>query len=780
MQPEAKWFRATISALLVALLSTVFPSGSRAQQAVVAISQRITEKKVGDQNWTRAGQGAPLDANNRFRTGKRSKADLKFRDGSLLRLGQLSMVELRGAKNVQLLGGQLLFSMLKAGRVLAGGAAAAIKGSVGTIELRADGYAVFTLYSGAMDVITPLATVPVAPGTQVIVAPDGTISAPRRVAILPYAGGTLHPELVEAPVDAPFAGSSAHQLTLYDPARIALDNAVALSHVLQPGQTVQTALNGQDVYPTNQIQPLVPILNFYDPFGAPPAEHNTPAGTFSGTFGNGSYNITQVNGAPVNFPALAFPGFAGQNFTGTFTGNYVLAAPGQNAGQTVTFTQNDGTVSTLVTFADPVTGTSGYSYVTPGGQTLTGTFNPSQGPFVRFAPLRFAPLRVASLSLPLGRNGGASFSPGAGPTLFVQRHFGARGERRAQRETTPGDAAANATANATANTAANAPTNAPTNAPMDIPAGAPVTPEDGTPIDLNLAAAYRHIEQVSTSGGRSRRGDVTVSGAYTDGGVNVLSAFLHGAASHDRLFLDGTLRPLRGQANGSSADLSTISDLSLTLRDWRGEAQVGRQRFLHGPAQITLFGSLVRQGGREVMDAVRLAPDLGPQRKLELAYIYDAFPRNLPYRIGGAQGAWYGRFGVHQRAGNFGLNLLRYNNTPVPSTLGYSLDFAVPLKRNEIELYGEVGRDMFRRRLTTLGLAFPGLYDRSDYDLYLEYSNLGTGSAPTPPRELAARVYRRFNENLSGVLALSHFSHLDTKVTLGLAFGSSDSDFYGR
>ena len=762
MKPVARRSSTFLAFLAVALLS-FYASSARAQQAVVAVAQHITERKVGDANWTRAGKGTGLNANNRFRTGKRSKADLKFGDGSLIRLGQLSLLELRGAKNVRLVGGQLLFSMLKGGRVLAGSAAAAIKGSVGVIEVRDDNTALFTLYSGAMDVETPNEIVAVAPGTQVTVLPDGTISPARRVPILLYASldgrGNLHPELSHAPVDAPFVGSEPHELTMYDPTRIALDAGIDFDHLGQAtGPTLGfSPLNSQNAFP--RIVPQVaPILNFYNPFGTPPVVLNTPAGTFSGTFGNGTYTVTQVNGATVNFPTLAFPGFPpGQNFTGTFNGNYVLAAPGQNAGQTVTFTQNTGAVSTLITFADPTARLAGFSYTSSNGTTQTGAFNPAIGPFARRAPLlanRTYDARAAAPTVVLNGNSGVSFSSGGSPTFFLQRSFGKK-TRVAQLEETP--------------------------KLPDAPAVEPAEEsDDEPPIDLNLAAAYKHIEDTSTNKGRGRQGDFTVSGAYTDGGANVISAYLHGAATQDRLFLEGTLRPLRAEANNNSRDLSTISDLNLTLRDWRGEVQVGRQRFLRGPAQITLFGSLVRQGGREVMDAIRVAPDLGSRQKLEFAYLYDAFPRHLPYDIGGSQGGFYGRYSTHQHAGNFGLNLLRYNNSPVNTTIGYSLDFGVPIKRDEIELYGEIGRDTFRRRMTTVGLSFPGLYDRTDYDVYLEYSDLGNGSAPTPPAELAARVYKRINDNLSGVVAVSRFSGFDTKFTLGLAYGAVENSPFGR
>ncbi len=248
-------------------------------------------------------------------------------------------------------------------------------------------------------------------------------------------------------------------------------------------------------------------------------------------------------------------------------------------------------------------------------------------------------------------------------------------------------------------------------------------------------------------------------------------------ASSGRLFAEVALRPLRLYDDGFSSDFSAVSDANLTYSDdRRGEIQFGRQRFLRGPSQITLFGSLVRQGSREVMDAVRVSPNIGRGRTLELAYLYDAFPRSLPFRIGGAQKGFYGRAGVESKAGNFGVNLLRYTNTPVNSTLGASLDFSVPLARNEVELYGEVGRDMFRRRLTSIGLTFPGLFERSDFDVYLEYARLrGGNNIADPPNEISARVYRRVNQRFNAVTALSRFSDNNTNFTLGISIGARSS-----
>ena len=61
-------------------------------------------------------QGASIGRGSVVRTGRRSKADVKFSDGSLVRLGQLSSIEVRGPRNVQVGSGQALISWLSPGQ----------------------------------------------------------------------------------------------------------------------------------------------------------------------------------------------------------------------------------------------------------------------------------------------------------------------------------------------------------------------------------------------------------------------------------------------------------------------------------------------------------------------------------------------------------------------------------------------------------------------------------------------------------------------------------------
>ncbi|RYG54734.1 hypothetical protein EON80_31525, partial [bacterium] len=107
--------------------------------------QRTVEKQADQApKWAPAKAGTTLVEGEMLRTGKRSKSDIRFSDKSLLRLGQLSSVEIRAGREMRLVKGQLLFSALSPARILAGSAAAAIKGTVPLIRVSPNGDAEFT------------------------------------------------------------------------------------------------------------------------------------------------------------------------------------------------------------------------------------------------------------------------------------------------------------------------------------------------------------------------------------------------------------------------------------------------------------------------------------------------------------------------------------------------------------------------------------------------------------------------------------------------------------
>ncbi|MDF2440493.1 MAG: hypothetical protein JWN98_1477 [Abditibacteriota bacterium] len=575
----------------------------QAQVARVAAVQRITEKRAGaDAAWASAGAGTSLGINDRFRTGKRSKADVKFTDGSLLRLGQLSSIEVRSTKGVALLGGQLLFSALRPGRVLAGTAAAEIKGSVGIIALNEDGSSEFELHTGAMDVVTPEGKVELRPGMSVRVRADGTLSAIRSTLPFAFADGTSNPELLEGPSNSPTVGSQSMARERAQPARSALANNAQRAAALD-------------------ISPDRP-----SPF-------------------------------PTAFPTVP-----------------PRIATARNAAPNATTTNANRPNATTLTSANTAT--------------------PS----------------------------------GASPRVLSGTRFAAQG------------------------------------AESPLPSAN----------DLDIAAATAHLNDVDPNRGSGGSGDFRLIGVYGDGGRYAYGGRLSASGAQGRWLTEVELTPLRvSSGSGRVRNLSTVSAGSVTYRLRNTQIKAGRQRFLEGPTQAAVLGSMVRQGGRDTMDALSLTHQMGSGR-LQLAYLHDAFPRNFPFQRAGSQKGLYGRYSIQRSIGNFGLNLLNYRNAPVSSGTGITFDFAVPLIRNQVELYGEVGRDPYRRRLTTVGVALPGLYDATDFDVYLEYASIARGSAATDlPSELALLIYRRLSDNTNLLMAVNRFSDIGTRFTLGLSTGGS-------
>lgn len=581
--------RVVIAALAVTLGLVVSPA-AHAQIARVAAVEHVTEKRAGTVGaWRAAAVGTALQLEDRFRTGKRSKADIKFTDGSLLRLGQLSSVEMRGTKSVALTGGQLLFVALRPGRVLAGSATGEIKGSTGIITLNGDGSSTFALYSGAMDVVAPTSTISLKPGQELTVLHDGTLEAIRATAPFNFANGSGESELSNAPSNSPSVGSRTMTRERMEPFHsVAAESAALLNSKTTPLR-----------------QPIVPMT-------AP---------------------VTPSNPFPTPFPVIP----------------------------------------------------PGLSHAQPD----------------------------------------KSFS-----TPPVLRH----------------DVA-------TANNGV----------------GTPTTPDTA---GLDTSAAAAHMGDMNTGLGSGDSGDARLIGVIGNGGTYAYGGRLYASGSQGHWSTEIEFTPLRVHTRERGTfDLSTFSGGDITYRLKRTIIKAGRQKFLDGPTQAALLGSMVRQGGREVMDAFSITQIMGKGR-LQVAYLYDAFPKNLPFNVPGAQHGWYGRYSLQQPYGNFGLNVLNYQKAPIRSGTGVTADFALPVIRNQVEFYGELGRDPFKRRLTTFGLTLPGLYDRTDLDVYLEYAKLsGSSQAAGLPPELALLIYRRVSSNVNLLLSVDHFSGLATRVSLGLSAG---------
>ncbi len=641
--------------------------------ARVASVQLTVEKRGGAAPFRQAAVGATLGVGDGLRTGKRSKADMKFADGSLLRLGQITSIEIQSTKRVRLSGGRLLYTALKPGRVLAGNGTAEILGSVAVIGLDRNNAGEFSLYSGVMDVSGDR-TVRLLPGQSVTVDPQGHLSRVRRAAPFGYLNGELNPDLLTEPEPGPFTG----------------------------GEVNERIREGADRTGIDQLLPL------------------------------GNPIATGDNGVP-----------RGQPFPTPFP------TPSLAQSQRLRSERLEPLRDSLSSVAPPATPSLPWS--------RSGTTRP---------PLNAPLLQLAQV-------------PSASRIITA-----AGQEIQAQAQQAPASASG-ASGNAATPSSGAASTSSVASGPAlglsaeDLLAG----------FDLDTRPALDHIDDVDRNRGSFFDGDARLVGAASDQSTRAYGARLRGFGALGKAYFEGTLMPLQLRRNGVSRDFSSVATAYLLLRDTRGEILIGRQRFVAGPTQAAFFGSMIRQGGRETMDAIRIQPRLRHGLQLQAAYIYDAFPKNLPFQIGGAQKGLYGRAALRRRGFSVGLNALRYTSglgAGVSTTTGTTVDFTLPVVRNEVDFYGEVGRDPFRRRLTTLGLGFPGLYQRTNFDAFLEYAKLsqssGAGGAPvgTPPTEVTLRVYKRIGRVANSIATLSHFGGgAGWSLSVGLSIGGSRDTRYG-
>jgi hypothetical protein len=92
------------------------------EQGIGLLSKVVVDvtRKPANQEWTAAARGQALDSGDMIKTGEKSLAVVKFKDNSLLRIRELSLVTLTGtssagafSKQVQMGGGAIGFSVQK-------------------------------------------------------------------------------------------------------------------------------------------------------------------------------------------------------------------------------------------------------------------------------------------------------------------------------------------------------------------------------------------------------------------------------------------------------------------------------------------------------------------------------------------------------------------------------------------------------------------------------------------------------------------------------------------
>lgn len=254
-----------------------------------------------------------------------------------------------------------------------------------------------------------------------------------------------------------------------------------------------------------------------------------------------------------------------------------------------------------------------------------------------------------------------------------------------------------------------------------------------------------------------------------EGSNRSLSAFLRERGVIGGVYWEFAVTPSNffDPTTGSTRSDLDVTDAFVVIKNNRwGSLTIGRQRFLKGPIQNTIIGTLQRQGGRDIQDAITFSPKFSNKRvSLDLSYIIDAFPSGLATAVSGTQPGAYGRLQYQANCGTFGVNVA--GNSLAPQT-GVTGDFSVPLIRNQLDFYGEIGTDTFSRDVRTFGVYFPGLYQKYNVDVFIERTSLKDFGLPN---EWLLRIYPRINQNLSALIAVDKESGGDTRIGVGLAIG---------
>ena len=171
------------------------------------------------------------------------------------------------------------------------------------------------------------------------------------------------------------------------------------------------------------------------------------------------------------------------------------------------------------------------------------------------------------------------------------------------------------------------------------------------------------------------------------------------------------IRLLSGDNTRTSGKLDSVAVVEHVV----GDSVVifaGRDRFFSGPVFQNQFlsqliadryssaGATLRRGGVT----------------LQAAYLYDSNPD-----VGGAQGGALATVSYKIGGGIVGLNGLR--TATVRDGYGATASFSLPVVRNTLDFYGEVGQAPDSSTLQTYGTYFPGLFQKTDIDLFLEYGS---------------------------------------------------------
>ncbi len=160
------------------------------------------------------------------------------------------------------------------------------------------------------------------------------------------------------------------------------------------------------------------------------------------------------------------------------------------------------------------------------------------------------------------------------------------------------------------------------------------------------------------------------------------------------------------------ANIARISEGFVQLRQGDLELVAGRQHLFLGPASRLSLGALL---GFNTADAAVVRADFGRYTQ-QFGYLANT----SPIFGNGFDGA-YGRGELAVGEGLLGWNVLEafVEN----SILGWSADFSYPVLPEVADAYALGGFDPFHNRILGAGIYFPGVFQRTGLDVYLEYAD---------------------------------------------------------
>ena len=129
VQATGKWI--TLVAVMVGLVMAAQPLLAQPKVKITAIVLNVTHRLGAEGQFAKSKVGTELPANSRVRTGPRSKCELKFPSGTVVRMAPRSDVVITSVtdRKVKLVSGQVLANVVK-------GTGAQIEGAVATAAVR--------------------------------------------------------------------------------------------------------------------------------------------------------------------------------------------------------------------------------------------------------------------------------------------------------------------------------------------------------------------------------------------------------------------------------------------------------------------------------------------------------------------------------------------------------------------------------------------------------------------------------------------------------------------